>query len=70
LQQGYAEKGSRKIYFFEKSHDFHGRLDFLMFFRKKKIGKGKMQSMNTVRYKFKEQKKRKAKRAMNCRTMI
>jgi hypothetical protein len=36
LKQGSAEKESRKIYFFEKSHDFHGKLDFLNF------GKSKM----------------------------
>jgi hypothetical protein len=29
LEQGSAEKESRKIYFFEKIHDFHGKPDFL-----------------------------------------
>jgi hypothetical protein len=42
LIQGSADKESRKIYFFEKSHNFHGKLDFLMFFREKIYGKGKM----------------------------
>jgi hypothetical protein len=36
LNQGSAEKESRKIYSFEKSHNFHGKLDFLNF------GKSKM----------------------------
>jgi hypothetical protein len=29
LKHGSTEKYSGKIYFFEKSHDFHGKLDFL-----------------------------------------
>jgi hypothetical protein len=29
IEQGSAEKESRKINFYEKSHDFHGKLDFL-----------------------------------------
>jgi hypothetical protein len=36
LGQGSAEKKSRKIYFFEKSHDFREKLIFL------KFGKSKM----------------------------
>jgi hypothetical protein len=27
-EQGSEEKESRKIYFYEKSHDFQGKLDF------------------------------------------
>jgi hypothetical protein len=36
LEQRSAGKESRKIYFFGKSHDFHGKLDFL------NVGKGNM----------------------------
>jgi hypothetical protein len=31
LNQGSAEKDSIQIHFFEKSHDFRGKLDFLNF---------------------------------------
>jgi hypothetical protein len=34
LQQESAEKESRKIYFYEKSHDFQGKLDFFKFWQK------------------------------------
>jgi hypothetical protein len=31
LGEGSAEKESRKIYYVEKSYDFHGKLDFFEF---------------------------------------
>jgi hypothetical protein len=43
-----TEKESRKIYCFETSHDFHGKLDFLNF------DNCKMYTMNTVSFLFKE----------------
>jgi hypothetical protein len=33
LDQGTAEKESRKVYFYEKSHDFHGKLVFFKFWQ-------------------------------------
>jgi hypothetical protein len=38
--QDSAEKESRKIYFFEKSYNFHGKLDFLS------LSKSKMYLIN------------------------
>jgi hypothetical protein len=34
-EQGFAEKESRKRYLVEKSHDFHGKLDFKNFGKSK-----------------------------------
>jgi hypothetical protein len=58
-----------KKYNFEKSHDFHGKLDFLNF------SKSKMKSMNTVKTQSLLRKrvmpyKKRVKRAMICRTML